>query len=271
MHHLRHARLPCLYIVIGDDVLGKPEAEARDAIRTATSYLVQSQTRAGLPPYWLRVLESVAGLHANLILPVPPGTADRLRRSAFGNYVRNDAIQEVGSSYKDWQDLKSYLCKERTPQANFSLGRFLGPRLPGSHRLGDGGGDRVQLSTALAADALVAGRIAPWQRTFARPLVRPTSAHIAVALPPTLLPVEKPLLRPVQLPLFSTLPLQVLGTGEDMRAFRRQTGMSQDALTPRLGLRDRSHIANFERGHDGLSLPRRRLLRHLIETATAAA
>jgi hypothetical protein len=170
---LRRTGLPCWYAVLGDGVLEMAEVDARELFRDAASYIVQAQGRAGHPQYWLRVLESSGGLHANLIFPASPVLADRFRRSIFGQYCSGAGLQEIGRSDKDWQALQSYLAKERTPQAEYALGHRLGPRLRGSHQLGDGGGDRVQLSRALRQDALVAGAIVPWQRTKARALPRP--------------------------------------------------------------------------------------------------
>jgi len=78
----------------------------------------------------------------------------------------------------------------------------------------------------------------------------------------------------VQLSLFGYLPVQPpdpFGTGSVVRLAREQGGLSQADLAARLGLRDRSHVANVERGHVRLSLSRRRLLCRIIETDRLAA
>src|SRR4051794_40780074 len=168
IHFLRRAPLRCWGAVLGDDVPNIAEGAARGLFRDAASYIVQAQGRAGLPQYWLRVLESSGGLHANLIFPASPVLADRFRGSTFGQYCSGSGLQEISPSAEDWREVTSYLAKERTPQAEYALGHQLGPHLRGSHRLGGGGGGWGELSRALRHDALAAGAIQPWQRTKAR-------------------------------------------------------------------------------------------------------
>jgi hypothetical protein len=152
------------------------EPEARELFRDAASYVVQAQGRVGVPQYWLRVLEGSGGLHSNLIFPAPPIVADRFERSTFGQYCGGGGLREIGATCADWRKVTNYLAKERTPQAEYALGQELGQRVRGSHQLGDGGGDRVQLSRALRHDALAAGAIQPWQRTKAKVPPRHTRA-----------------------------------------------------------------------------------------------
>ncbi len=77
---------------------------------------------------------------------------------------------------------------------------------------------------------------------------------------------------PVQLPLFAALPVQPppFSDGAEVRELRHRTGLSQERLAGQIGIRDRSHLANVERGHDRLSPQRRRLLRHIADTRLAA-
>jgi DNA-binding transcriptional regulator YiaG len=286
MNFLRRTGLPCWYVVLGDSVLDKPEAEARAIFQEAASHLVQAQRRAGYPQYWLRVLESTGGLHSNMIFPASPEIAMRFKRSAFGEYCGGKGFQEIGATSHDWKHLASYLCTERTSQAEYTLGRTLGPRLKGSHRLGDGGGDRVHLSRAMLNDAMQAGMVAPWQRSKSKALTR--SAGIAVKQPrkradntgqeqvasprgPVTLSIV-PTIPAVQLPLFPELPSSPppFWRGDEVREMRQQIGKTQDWLATRLGLQ-RSHVANSERNHDRLSPQRRRLLCHIIEAERHAA
>jgi hypothetical protein len=338
MHVLRALRIPCWYAVLGDRLLDKPEAEARDIFSGATSWIVQAQRRAGYPQHWMRVSESAGGLHANIIFPAPPEVAARFKRSAFGAYCQGNGFQQIGPTTRDWRNLASYLSGERTPQAEVVVGHLLGPRVPGSHPLGEGGGDRVQLSPALYDDALRLGLIEPYQRTKSKALSRspqaarlignpqaeaeapaasPISAVMASvrlaaakaddtgapaevsgagqdeALGPQSLealaqqpgdgigqepkgvcpacPVEPS--EPVQLLLFAALPCSPppFSTGPEIRDLRERIGLSQRRLAGQIGIRDRSHLANVERGHDRLSPPRRRLLRHIMDSGRLAA
>jgi hypothetical protein len=167
MHFLERMGLPCLYVVLGDSLLNLPEPDARDIITEFKTRVVREQGRAGLPQYWLCVLESTEGIHPNLVFPATETMERSLRSShAFGPYLRGaDAIQSV----YDFEGLvRFYLTKERPP--NVRGGSLLGPRKKGSHRLGDGGGDRVQLSRALRRDALAVGLVQPWQRTTSKTL-----------------------------------------------------------------------------------------------------
>ena len=170
--------------------------------------------------------------------------------------------------------------KERTPQAERAVGHMLGARLKGSHRLGEGGGDRVHLSAALRKDALSSGAIAPWQRTKSKALTpavhgvinpRPKPAK-AEAMAPQAPMAVTPSAEIVQLSLFADLPRSrpPFSEGAEVRDIRLQLGKTQVWLASQLGVSDRSHIANFERGHDRLSPPRR-LLRHIVETERLAA
>jgi hypothetical protein len=338
MHVLRALRVPCWYAVLGDGLLGKPEAEARDIFSDATSYIAQAQRRAVYPQHWMRVLEITGGLHANVIFPAPPEIAARFKRSAFGVSCQGPGFQQVGSTTRDWRTLTSYLAGERTPQADRAVGHLLGPRVPGSHGLGEGGGDRVQLSPALYDDALRLGLIEPYQKTKSKALMRAPKAVSLIGNPQAEAPAAPPIsavmasvraaaekamdtgapaevfvagqaeairLRvveaeapgagprdrigqeppgvcpacpvepsePVQLPLFAVLPCSPppFSTGSEIRDLRERIGLSQRRLAGQIGIWDRSHLANVERGHDRLSPPRRLLLRHLMDSGGLAA
>jgi hypothetical protein len=62
------------------------------------------------------------------------------------------------------KSLRNYLLKEATPQAVYKTGVR---RNKGSHRLGEGGGDRVRLSKALKDRLLQEGLMLPYRRTNA--------------------------------------------------------------------------------------------------------
>src|SRR4051812_9421172 len=109
---------------------------------------------------------------------------------------------------------------------------------------------------------------------FIRSLVQPEAARRYLLSTSRALEAAPPATIEVQLSLFGDLPVQPpdpFGTGFVVRLAREQGGLSQADLAARLGLRDRSHVANVERGHDRLSLSRRRLLCRIIETDRLAA
>ena len=101
---------------------------------------------------------------SNILFPLPASGAhhiENLRRSRiYGAYV--DIQKRTGA---DW--FVSYTSKERTPQAHYASRGKRGPRRPGTHPLGDGGGDRVRLSKHLEADLARASLIKPHKRTYA--------------------------------------------------------------------------------------------------------
>jgi hypothetical protein len=200
---------------------------------------------------------------------------DIRRWEQFGDYLRrNDAVQPV----YDFDGLTDYLAKERPP--NVKGGWQFGRREKGSHKLGAGGGDRIQFSQALRADAVAAGVVEPWQRTKARVLVPSKPAIIGPSVQALVIDTVEaapgasnvqPLQPPVQLPLFGVLPERRYLQPSDLRSFRQIRGHTQAVISKWTGIRNRSHIANFERGHDGLSLHRQRLLRHMMEVQKVAA
>jgi hypothetical protein len=55
-----------------------------------------------------------------------------------------------------------------------------------------------------------------------------------------------------------------------MGQFCELFGYTQQQAAERLGYRDRSHVANVLRGHDGLSPARRKWVQYLLETGLAA-
>jgi DNA-binding XRE family transcriptional regulator len=97
----------------------------------------------------------------------------------------------------------------------------------------------------------------------------PESPIVLLAIPSE--PPSAPVTTPVQLPLFGALPERRYLQPTDLRSFRQVRGYSQSEISRRIGIRDRSHIANFERGHDGLSLQRQRLVKHMMDTQRMAA
>jgi hypothetical protein len=148
--------------------------------------LTRLQRRHALRKYAVVVFETGGGLHAHVVFIGNADIKRRLERSKFG------AIIEVKPLTNPDSLARKYLAKERTPQAGYRRNHLLGGRLKGSHRL-DGGGDRVRLSRDLLRDAIAAGAVAPWQRSYAKRLnlasrLRPASIEAVRALPATGLP-----------------------------------------------------------------------------------
>jgi hypothetical protein len=152
---------------------------------------------------------------------------------------------------------RTYLAKERTPQAGYGREHHLGGRLRGSHRI-DGGGDRVRLSRELERDVIDAGYVEPWQHTNARRsdyrkpyrrrrLTAKKALRIAGQL--ALLPeIEQPVSR-----------LRDFGCGfvppavaVEIEFRRRRLGLSQREYAAKLGI-SQSQLANALRGHDPIS------------------
>lgn len=249
--------LPLHWAIIGDDLLDLKSGEAREELGRFKSQLGQAQKRAGYPQYWVEVLEVTGGLHGNPIFVGDETIARRLCRS-FSKYMQNGyggeghAMQPVTDAMK----LASrYLTKERTIQANYALGWSHRTRMKGSHRM-EGGGDRVRLSKALEAEALAAGAIQPWQRTYAR---RSTFMSVAVVEAPETAP------KPIgQLYLFQELERPIARLADftagilspsaslELEHRRKRLGLSQSQLGRLAGL-SQPQIANAVGRKFGLS------------------
>jgi hypothetical protein len=151
---------------------------------------------------------------------------------------------------------------------------MLGGRLGGSHKLA-GGGDRVRLSRDLERDAISAGYVQDWQRTYARRSAerkhyspRPNQNLRKTAPRPAgqllLLPeLNKPVSR-----------LRDFGGGlvppsvaREIEFHRRQRGLSQRELGKLIG-RSQGQLANALRGHDPISALVVKRLREVLTPPT---
>lgn len=261
LHHLARSHRHCLFVVLGDHLLDLREPDARAVVRDFERRIHRDQRRAGLPTWRVTVWETQPALHANVILVAPPNYAARICAwEPFGPYlVGDEAIRPVD----DFTGLTGYLTKERTPQAQFATRGALGPRVRGSHRFGDGGGDRVIPSKALRDELVTSGAIEPYKRSTSRNLKR--STHLPPALPTTAFR---------QADLFEELPpaprFDSTEVARTIRAHRERHGLTQAALGAHLGIR-RPHVANVERGHDRLSPARAKAALHLLAQAESFA
>ncbi len=117
------------------------------------------QIDAGLKPYIVIVFET-KGPH--LVYLGNDEIEWRLQGHRFNGNVQFDPVTDP------LKLRRAYLVKERTTQANYKRQHhFKGGRLKGSHKL-PGGGDRVRLSGELERDAIAAGYIEPWPKTYAK-------------------------------------------------------------------------------------------------------
>jgi hypothetical protein len=145
----------------------------RSLIADVWKRITRQQGKFGLRPYSVLTFETRGGIHAHIAYIGNPEIASRLKASKkFADLVDVRPIPEPNGL------TRKYLAKERTPQAGYRRAHMLGGRQAGSHRL-PGGGDRVRLSRQLERDAIEAGYIEPWQRTYARRSVARKSAPAA--------------------------------------------------------------------------------------------
>jgi hypothetical protein len=260
MRYLRRHGPAAFMTVEGYD---RPEREKRTLFRKVKNDVALYQGREKMRRVlWLEVLESEPDLHSHIVATMPNEDAvmrlaERVYMSA--SYGQNVLVQPV----TDWDGLATYLLKEATPQAWAKGGKSF-RRVSGSHPLAEGGGDRVRTSKDLEAALIRSGRVEPRRRTYA--------ARSIPATPASPKPIEiAPTVNAVQLPLFGALPERQYLQPSDLRSFRQVRGYTQAEISRWAGIRNRSHVANFERGHDGLSLYRQRLLKHIMETQRMAA
>jgi hypothetical protein len=124
-----------------------------------------------------------------------------------------------------------------------------------------------RLTFTMAAKALMAGRAAVMAAIMDAEGPPPQNpAVISSSHPEPPIVEARPATNAVQLPLFGVLPERRYLQPSDLRSFRQARGYTQAEISRWAGIRNRSHIANFERGHDGLSPYRQRALKHFMET-----
>jgi hypothetical protein len=151
-----------------------PDAEkvVRGLTRRLRSDISLRQRRAGMR--WslvVAVLEALGrdGLpkfNAHVATIMPDADArNRLIESLLGSSVYTGYVD--ARAVDNWNGLTTYLLKEATSQAWFGAGKSF-RRIRGSIPLGELGGDRVIVSRALKTALIATGRIAPFQRTYAK-------------------------------------------------------------------------------------------------------
>jgi archaeosine-15-forming tRNA-guanine transglycosylase len=269
MHFMRSRGRPLVWLPIEAHDAG--ELEARKLFDRLKSDFGQMQQRAASPRYNLEVLESTYSVHANVVGPIPLGSTvsgiiSRLRCSQ----VYGDNIGKGAKHVHDPDGLVSYLSKEATTQAHYAAGRSF-RRLPGSHALGEGGGDRVRLSQQLYSDMLAAGAIEPRRRTYRvrglQPMQQPEQPKFA-------------LIEGGQIELFAAKPVSRLyeyggglmpqAVAMEIRFHLKRLGMTQEKLA-HATLLGRPTITNALEGRFPLSEWAARRLRETLLPPRAAA
>lgn len=264
-----------IFVTLGDRFLDLPGHEQRSEAREFFKRLTKAQKKAGSPEEWIAIFEVGKevrrGLHVHVLLIGSPELMRRIRSWArFRPYMRQPSqAVKIAHDPRGFLDAGGYLIEEAGHE------RFAWPE-------GTGGGDRVVPSPTLRA-AIIAEGFPAWQRTTSCDLKRkPPRARSSVHAKPVIEvrakpapPQEEPIIptvppRPtttnvVQFPLFDDLPQQRLVSPQELVAFRDRHGISQAEIAAVLRISDRSHVANFERGHDAFSLPRLRILRNFMD------
>lgn len=246
VHFMRSRRRPLVWLTLEDHEAG--ELALRNLADRLKSDFGQMQRRADGPRYSLEVLESTHALHSNIIGLVPVGltvgkVVDRLEASAvFGANVNGQLVRNPDGLVK-------YLSKEATTQAHFAAGRSF-RRSPGSHPLGEGGGDRVRPSRDLYRDMIDAGATEPRKRTYRVRSLKPPQRGLSVG--------------ETQLSLFPTMTKPVARLHDyghgiaspsvalEIEFRRKQAGMTQAQLARRAGI-SRPQLTNAIQGRFGLA------------------
>jgi hypothetical protein len=223
--------------------LDLPENESKRQIVRQTAHLGEALKRRGQPHIGVTVFEKAPHLHGHHLVYVDP---------------END---DVVATYADQTEFHARPADRYAPEYITKQRRWLGPRFETGRQWEPSGGEvpgkRYTMTTA--AEALIQPKAA------SRETVTPAVEAAQEAAPVTVTLADG------QLELFALMPARPPSAVIDLRVVREKLGYTQEQITPLLGLKNRSHVANIERGHDRLSAPRARVLRHLIDTANVAA
>jgi hypothetical protein len=244
IHRMRRAGRSLIHITV--EAHDASEHEVRRRIARVKADFGQIQVRAGDPRHMVEVLESSPNVHAHITGPTPKGHRPehiivRLKRSK----VYGDGIE--GGAVYDAAGLVNYLCKEATTQARYAACNSF-RRNKGSHKLGDGGGDRVRLSKQLEADLLGEGIIERRTRTY-RKRLKPPSRDLVEAHQLLLFPqLGKPVSRIHDFSRGIAPPTVSL----ELEFHRKRRGLTQAQLASLIGI-SRPQLANFTAGRFGLA------------------
>ena len=179
-HYIQGLDLPLWYVVVSDQY--STEESIRDLIRDVKSDIARAQNRSGLPACcWLEILEGRPAVHSNILFPLGGPKAQRLIEGLLrSKKFPGDTLRICRAEGVDW--FVAYCSKERFTQARYVGIGILKKRLPGSHPLGAGGGDRVRLSKALKDQLLEEDRIRPYRRSYAARSLRKAAVPVAARI-----------------------------------------------------------------------------------------
>jgi hypothetical protein len=271
-HFIDGLGLRLWYAVVSDQYAD--ERLIRSRVRGFKSDIARAQQRSGMSACccWLEILEAHPAVHSNILFPLDGPKGQRLIDSLLrSSKFPGDSLHISEAEGADW--FVAYCSAERVTQARYVAVGKLAKRLPGSHPLGEGGGDRVRLSKALEAELLDRG-VKPWRHTYAarslpKPIPTPTVVYreslfddLPAASPPTReervdVRRYRPPLSPPTLPLTMPPTIAELLTG---------LGPTHVAIAKRVGL-SRPQITNVINGRFG---PGRHLARRTLELTRAA-
>jgi hypothetical protein len=164
IHYISGLGLSLWYAVVSDQYCS--EWEIRQRIRQFKSDLARAQKRAGIPSCcYVEILECHPAVHSNILFPLGGPNAKRL----IDGLLRSKRYPGDTLHIKKGNPARflSYCSKERTPQARFVGVGLLAKRMRGSHRLGEGGGDRLRLSKALKDQLIEEGLVRPYRARYA--------------------------------------------------------------------------------------------------------
>lgn len=235
-----------------------------DAIGRFRSTVTKLQGELGLPKYSGLLIETLGGIHGNIVYVTTDEMDDRLKARCFHANVHIQPVTELEKL------ARGYLLKERTPQANYKRQHFfLGGRVSQSHRL-EGGGDRVRLSEDLKHDAIEANYVEPWPRDNSKRSDKRKLMRLRVTGPQARAPKPSgqiPLLPELERPVSrlhdyfgGAMPKAVALECEHRR---KRYGLSQDQLAGLVGVSQPTY-ANAIAGRFGLSPFAARRLRGVL-------
>jgi hypothetical protein len=164
IHYISGLDRSLWYAVVADQYCS--EWQIRHLIRQFKSDLARAQKRSGIPACcYIEILEGHPAVHSNILFPLDGPNAKRLIDGLLRSkrYPGDTLVIKKANGDR----FLSYCSKERVTQARWVGVGVLAKRLPGSHPLGEGGGDRLRLSKALKEQLLEEGLVRPYRARYA--------------------------------------------------------------------------------------------------------
>jgi hypothetical protein len=185
LHYIKSLDHRLWYAVVANQY--SDERHIRQLIRRFKSDPARAQKRGCLPSCcYVEILEGHPAVHSNILFPLDGPNAERLIAGLLRSQKYSGDELDINRGNAD--RFLNYCSKERVTQARYVGVGKLAKRLPGSHPLGKGGGDRLRLSRALKDQLIDEGLIRPYRRRYSvRSLPRP----VVPPPPPTITPRSK--------------------------------------------------------------------------------